>query len=247
MRALRIFVLLLVAVAAPAIAAPKFPPLTGRVVDQANVLRSDTEQALTATLAALEQKTNDQFVVVTLDSLQGLPIEDYGYQLGRAWGIGKAGKDNGLLLIVAPKDRQVRFEVGYGLEGTLTDAATRLIIERQIIPRFQQGDFDGGVRAGVAAVVGLLGGEFTPPDTISASRRARADSSFGIWPLLILAIFIFNLFVMGRRRRFWGSGLYYGGFPGRGGFGGGGLGGGSGGGFSGGGGSFGGGGASGRW
>jgi uncharacterized protein len=242
MRVLRVFVLLLVAVAAPAIAAPKFPSLSGRVVDQANVLRADTEQALTTTLAALEQKTGDQFVVVTLNSIEGLPIEDYGYQLGRSWGIGKAGKDNGLLLIVAPKERQVRFEVGYGLEGTLTDAATKLIIERQIIPRFQQADFDGGVRAGVAAVVGLLGGEFTSPTTISASRRANADSSFNIWPFLILAIIIFNLFVIGRRRRFWGSGIYYGGFPGRGGFGGG-----FGGGFSGGGGSFGGGGASGRW
>ncbi len=246
MRALRILVLLCLAVATPAVAAPKFPPLTGRVVDQANILHADTEQALTTTLAALEQKTSNQFVVVTLDSLQGLPIEDYGYQLGRAWGIGKSGKDNGLLLIVAPKERQVRFEVGYGLEGTLTDAATKVIIERQIIPRFQQSDFDGGVRAGVAAVVGLLGGEFTAPKTISASRRANADSSFNIWPFLILAIVIFNLFVVGRRRRFWGSGLYYGGFPGRGGFGGSGFGG-SGGGFSGGGGNFGGGGASGRW
>src|SRR5262249_35312397 len=114
MRLLRVFLLLVIAVAAtPVLGAPKFPPLTGRVVDQANVLRADTEQALTTTLAALEQKTGSQFVVVTLDSLQGLPIEDYGYQLGRAWGVGKSGKDNGLLLIVAPKERQVRFEVGY--------------------------------------------------------------------------------------------------------------------------------------
>ena len=246
MRALRIFLVALLAFTAPAIAAPKFPTLTGRVVDQAGVLRSDTEQALTTTLAALEEKTGDQFVVATLDSLQGLTIEDYGYQLGRAWAIGKTGKNNGLLLIVAPKEHEVRFEVGYGLEGTLTDAATKMIIERQIIPRFQQNDFDGGVRAGVSAVIGMLGGEFTPPTSISASRRASADSSFDMWPFLILAIFVFNLFVMGRRRRFWGSGLYYGGFPGRGGFGGG-FGGGSGGGFSGGGGNFGGGGASGRW
>ena len=98
-------------------------------------------------LAALEAKTTDQLVVVTLNSLQGYDIADYGYQLGRAWGIGQKGKNNGVLLIVAPNEHDVRIEVGYGLEGDLTDAVSRLIIENAILPRFRAGDYPGGIAA----------------------------------------------------------------------------------------------------
>ena len=114
-----------------------FPALTGRVVDEAGVLDAETRTALTASLAALELKTTDQLVVVTLKSLQGTSIEDYGYQLGRHWQIGQKDKNNGVLLIVAPNERKVRIEVGYGLEGTLTDAVTKLIIEKLNYPAFQ--------------------------------------------------------------------------------------------------------------
>src|ERR1044071_8728175 len=114
-----------------------FPQLSGRVVDEANILDAPTRQALNDKLAAVEAKSGDQIVVVTLSSLQGTSIEDYGYQLGRHWGIGQKGVNNGALLIVAPNERKVRIEVGYGLEGALTDAVTKLIIENSILPRFR--------------------------------------------------------------------------------------------------------------
>jgi len=109
----------------PLFAAPTFPTLTGRVVDDANLLSPEDEQTLTQELKDLEDKSSDQLVVVTLPSLQGYEIEDYGYQLGRHWGIGTKELDNGVLLIVAPNERKVRIEVGYGLEPILTDALSR--------------------------------------------------------------------------------------------------------------------------
>ena len=237
--------------AIPALAAgPDFPHLTGRVVDQAGILSASTSEGLTEMLAQFEQATGKQVVVVTLSSLQGYQIEDFCYQLGRNWGIGQKGKNTGALLIVAPNERKVRIEVGYGLEGTLTDAASRIIIEREILPNFRHGDFNGGVVAGTAAIVALLGGN---PSAAGVSPGAQPSSDFegSPWTLLItLAIFVI---VLSLRNRFGqrsavgrGMGAYPpvflpgGGFP-RGSRDGGG------GGFSGGGGSFGGGGASGSW
>ena len=140
-----------------AAAAPTFPALTGRVVDDAHVLSTQTQADLTAKLAALEQKNGDQLVVVTLPSLQGDEIEDYGYQLGRAWGIGQKGKDNGVLFIVAPNEKKVRIEVGYGLEGVMTDALSSVILQRTVLPKFRDGDVEGGVVAGTNAIVSQLG------------------------------------------------------------------------------------------
>jgi uncharacterized protein len=228
-------------------AAPVFPPLTGRVVDDAHLLDSGTAANITAKLAALEQKTGIQLVVVTLPSLQGHEIEDYGYQLGRAWGIGQEGKNSGALLIVAPNEHRVRIEVGYGLEGTLTDAVSRLIIENAILPRLRVNDFAGGISRGVDDIIQALSG-----DSEDFKRRAAeqvtppagtADYAQLIWILLILGMLLF--FAFRSRRRGYGCGMPWiipmgGGWSSPGGWGGGG-------GFSGGGGSFGGGGASGRW
>src|SRR5450432_1638878 len=136
-----------------------FPALTGRVVDEAGVLDDAARTALTGSLAELEQKTTDQLVVVTLKSLQGTSIEDYGYQLGRHWQIGQKDKDSGVLLIVAPNERKVRIEVGYGLEGTLTDAVTKLIIENSILPRFKVDAYPGGIKRGVEDIIQVLGGD----------------------------------------------------------------------------------------
>ncbi|HEY4405348.1 MAG TPA: TPM domain-containing protein [Xanthobacteraceae bacterium] len=136
-----------------------FPTLTGRVVDEAGILDDATRMALTGSLLALEQKTTDQLVVVTLKSLQGTSIEDYGYQLGRHWQIGQKDKNNGALLIVAPNEHKARIEVGYGLEGELTDAVTRLIIESSILPRFKVGDYAGGVKRGVEDIIQVLSGD----------------------------------------------------------------------------------------
>jgi uncharacterized protein len=230
-------------------AAPSFPALTGRVVDDAHILSDATKQALTGKLAALEAKTSRQLVVVTVPSLGGYEISDYGYQLGRAWGIGQKGMNNGALLIVAPTERRVRIEVGYGLEPILTDAFSAVVIQTQIAPHFKQGDFDGGVTAGVDALIQQLSLETSAAEQKAAAaaqqlQRGNQDDGTGL-PALI--VFLVILFIIVRAFGGWGllPFLFMGG---GGGFGGGGRGGwGGGGGFSGGGGSFGGGGASGGW
>jgi len=136
-----------------------FPALSGRVVDDANILDAATRSALTQKLEALQQRTGTQLVVVTLKSLQGTSIENYGVELGRTWHIGEKGTNNGALLIVAPNERKVRIEVGYGLEGTLTDAQTKVIIETVIIPRFRANDYPGGITAGANNIIQVLSGD----------------------------------------------------------------------------------------
>ena len=181
----------LVCASVAAAAAPQFPKLTGRVVDAAGLLAPQTEAELTAQLAAHEQVTTNQVVVVTLPSLQGYDIADYGYQLGRHWAIGQKGKNNGVLLIVAPKERKMRIEVGYGLEGVLTDAISRDIIERVIKPPFRQGNYEQGIRAGTTAILAALGGEYHPAPP-PATARTRDDSTpvgavfFGILAFLVM-------------------------------------------------------------
>src|SRR5262249_4336708 len=143
-------------VAGPIAAEPAFPQLTGRVVDQAGILDTSVRARLDEKLAQLERNTTTQLVVVTLRSLQGYDIADYGYPLGRHWGIGQKGSNNGALLIVVPSERKVRIEVGYGLEGTLTDAVSHLIIQNAMLPRFRAGDFAGGIERGVDDLVQVL-------------------------------------------------------------------------------------------
>jgi uncharacterized protein len=140
-------------------AEPEFPALSGRVVDAAGILSGSVREELTQMLARQQASTGQQLVVVTLKSLQGFTIEEFGYQLGRHWGIGQKGQNNGVLLIVAPNERKVRIEVGYGLEDRLTDAASRTIIDQQILPRFRQGDFSAGTLEGAAAILQVLGSD----------------------------------------------------------------------------------------
>jgi uncharacterized protein len=245
-----------------AAAAPQFPKLTGRVVDDADVLPPDVEQRLTQKLEALETQSRRQFVVATVPDLQGLEISDYGYQLGRAWGIGGKERNDGVLLLVAPTERKVRIEVGYGLEGVLPDGLGFLIINNDIVPRFKAGDMPAGIEAGTDAIIKQL---TLPPEqaqqiAAQAVQQGKQSRDQG-FPLggIILMLFILFFFILpilramggrGRRRRGgFGSPIIFlpGGFGGGGFGGGGGWGGGGGGGFSGGGGSFGGGGASGSW
>jgi uncharacterized protein len=143
---------------ADAVAAAKMqiPALTGRVVDNAHILSGPVRSRLTRRLADLERKTSDQLVVVTLPSLGGVPIEAVGLRLGNGWAVGRKGLDNGVLLIVAPRDRKVRIEVGCGLERLLTDARAAAIIQQKLIPRFRAGDYDGAAEAGVAAIADIL-------------------------------------------------------------------------------------------
>ncbi|MCI0735922.1 MAG: TPM domain-containing protein, partial [Beijerinckiaceae bacterium] len=148
---------LFAAVAFTAIAlAYAFPPLTGRVVDQANIIPQPVADQITAQLAALESKSGIQLVVAPVKSLEGDEIEPYANALFRAWGLGEKTKNNGVLLRVAPKERKTRIEVGYGLEGTLTDALSKIIITNAMVPRFKSGDFGGGIERGVDDIIAVL-------------------------------------------------------------------------------------------
>ncbi|MFG1182034.1 TPM domain-containing protein [Xanthobacter versatilis] len=151
----------------PARAELTFPTLTGRVVDDAHVLDAATLAALDARLAAQEAKATDQVVVATIPSLQGTSVEDYANRLFRFWQIGQAKKNNGVLLLVAPSERKVRIEVGYGLEGILTDAVASTIIRNAIVPAFKAGDMAGGIVKGTDAILEILN---LDPD----EARARA-------------------------------------------------------------------------
>jgi uncharacterized protein len=235
-----------------ALAATNFPALSGRVVDAAKILSPVTTADLERKLADLEQKSRIQLVVATVPSLEGQEIEPYANDLFRFWKLGESKTNNGVLLLIAPKERRMRIEVGYGLEGTLTDAISRLIIANAIAPRFKAGDFNGGVTRGVDDIITTLTTDSAEWKPKPSDTRSEQDASLfdAIAPFLI---FLFILFVLARVSRRGGGNVIFipmggGGFGGggyRGGFGGGGFGGG--GGFSGGGGSSGGGGASGGW
>lgn len=222
-----------------AYAAPHFPELTGRVVDGAHILSPDAVQSLDNMLADYERGTTHQVVIVTVPSLEGYAIEDYGYQLGRTWKIGQQGKNNGVLLIVAPQEHKVRIEVGYGLEPVLTDAATSVIVQQIILPQFRSGNFQGGILEGTQAILDVLGGKGVP-----ANLHVNAgEHDMGFAGILIMLLFWFIIFKLAVRHpllaaMLMSSNMRFGGSSG-GGF--------DAGGFSGGGGSFGGGGSSGSW
>lgn len=169
-----------------------FPTLSGRVVDEANVLQATDRTDLTEALAGLETKTTNQFVVVTLKSLQGTSVEDYGYQLGRRWQIGQKDKNNGVLLIVAPNERKVRIEVGYGLEGTLTDAMTKIIIENSILPQFKTGDVSGGIKRGVEDIIQVLSGDAEGWQRriaqTSAPNAAQLQAQLPVWLVIVIIL-----------------------------------------------------------
>ena len=234
-----------------------YPALTGRVVDQANVITAQARSEIETKLKDLEDKSSIQLVVATVKSLQGSDIETYANGLFRFWKLGQAQKNNGVLLLVAPAEHKVRIEVGYGLEGTLTDALSSVIIASAIVPRFKAADFSGGIERGVDGVINVLSGDTAGWQAKVDVRREDASADFNkLFPILffLLVIFICWYFIhhagggptgrgSGRRRGMpifipyggpgWGSGW--------------GGGGGFGGGFAGGSGSSGGGGASGSW
>ncbi len=231
-------------------AGPNFPALSGRVVDAANILSADQRGAMEAKLATLESKSGIQLVVASVASLEGQDIAPYANALFRTWKLGETKKNNGALLLIAPNEHRVRIEVGYGLEGTLTDATSQVIIANAIAPRFKAGDFNGGVTRGVDDIIAVLttdSADWQKRPDIRAENNATTINS--IVPLLFLAIFLF-IFVVNVRRFGLANVILMSiaSSGGRGSFGGGSFSGGSSsGGFSGGGGSSGGGGASGSW
>ena len=238
-RAARLWGLLIVALFACGLAAfsaraaePQFPPLTGRVVDEAGLLSPAARERITGWLEQYERESKRQVVVATVKSLQGLPIEDFGYRLGRAWGIGEQGRNTGAILLVAPNERAVRIEVGYGLEGELTDAVSRAIIDQTILPAFKQGNYEQGIVAGTAAILKTLGWS----GAAGVSETGPDDGAGNLAPLGFIILIILFAALRHGRRGLWILPMGHGVWGSR-----------SRGGFSGGGGSFGGGGASGRW
>jgi uncharacterized protein len=234
-----------------------FPPLTGRIVDQANVIPAAAQASLETKLKDLEDKSGIQFVVATVKSLEGDEIEPYANALFRSWKLGQKDKNNGVLMVVAPNERRVRIEVGYGLEGTLTDALSKIIITNAIVPRLKAGDFGGGIERGVDDVTTVLTTDSSEWQKKPELRVDRQDTTADdVIPLIVLGLFILMVFSILRSPQR-GNILSFllGALLGSGGRGGGGYGGGfsngegfsDGGGFSGGGGSSGGGGASGSW
>ena len=256
---------LAVLVAATPVHAQTFPKLTGRVVDQVQLLTPAQVVDISSKSEALEAASGRQFVVATVNSLEGRTIEDYGYRLGRTWAIGAKDKDDGVILLVAPAERKVRIETGYGARVVLTDLVSSVIIRNSILPAFRNGDMAAGIMAGTQQIIAML--SLPPAEAqrrsaeLARSEARRGEQEVGIMPVLfIMVIFFFIVSSLARRTRgrryrrrgwggpiiLWGPGM---GGGGGGGWGGGGIGGfgGGGGGFSGGGGSFGGGGASGGW
>lgn len=253
----------LLAIAAPSsvMGAPNLPDLTGQIVDNAGLLTPEDRADLLAQLQTLEQTSTDQIAIATVPTLDGYTIEDYSIALARKWQLGQKGKDNGILLLVAPKERKVRIEVGRRLEPLMTDTMSKIIIQNAILPKFRRGDYSGGIKDGVRDIKDVLLG-----DADAVKNRARGqpslenDPSFLIYLFIWCAIVLFAIWLnsrsqyqvpenmsaadrkRARRRRDGGPFIF---IPG--GSGGWSGGSGGGGGWSGGGGSFGGGGASGDW
>jgi len=169
------FIALLCAVVA--VFAVNFPALTGRIVDQANIIPAATRAAIEQKLADLEAKSGIQLIVATVTSLEGQEIEPYANALFRTWKLGQKEKNNGVLLLVAPKEHRVRIEVGYGLEGTLTDALSKVISSNAITPRFKTGDFAGGISRGVDDIITVLTTDSADWQPRPALRLDNAPSS----------------------------------------------------------------------
>jgi uncharacterized protein len=200
----------------------QYPRLTGRVVDTADLLNPAQEAELTRKLEALQRASSRQLVVATVPNLQDRSIEDYGVGLGRAWRIGQAGANNGAILIVARAEKKIRVEVGYGLEGILTDALTSRIIRERITPRFQANDYAGGINDGADAIIAQLQAprEAAEQNVAEAARTPRGEGRRGGGSLVGLivwgAVLLFVLLGLigrgllgrrhGRRVSIWGPG-----------------------------------------
>ncbi|HWR00998.1 MAG TPA: TPM domain-containing protein [Chlorobaculum sp.] len=230
--------------ALPALCGPlAVPALSGRVNDYASMISPQARVDINAKLKALEESESTQIVILTIPSLEGEPIENFSIRVAEAWKIGQKGKDNGILLIVSKNDRKIKIEVGYGLEGRLTDLQSGRIINDIVKPAFKSGDVDAGFIAGVDALIASVKGEYQAPKVKKAERKGPS------FPLVFVILVGLYLYLRRQGGRHGGGSSVYGGPHGPGGYfmGGGGFGGGDGGGFSAGGGGFGGGGASGDW
>ncbi|HTQ81338.1 MAG TPA: TPM domain-containing protein, partial [Thermoanaerobaculia bacterium] len=177
------------------LAARDVPYLVGRVNDTAGMLSPQARQRIEAELATLEKETGAQVAVLTLDTLDGDPLEDFSVRVAKAWKLGQQGKDNGVLLLIVKNDRKTRIEVGYGLEPQLTDLGTHVILDEILRPAFQRGDFDGGVEKAVDAIASAVRGKGVPQNLAPAPEEgpshlpAGPREGFSIFFLLILGVF----------------------------------------------------------
>ena len=237
-----IFILLLSFLSAWQVFGLEVPKLTGFVNDRADMISPDVELKLENFLREFERSDSTQIAILTIPSLEGEALEEYSLRVAETWGLGRKGKDNGILLLVSRDDHKIRIEVGYGLEGKLTDLMAGRIVDNEITPYFRKGNFDAGIIAGISALGSAVRGEYKGDGSGTSSGKRRSP-----WGMLALLLFLgpslLRFTALGHRGRgYRRSGMFWIGGP----FGGGG-GGGFGGGFSGGGGGFGGGGASGGW
>jgi uncharacterized protein len=164
------------------------PPLTGRVVDLAHVLPADVAASLTLDLEAHETKTSNQVAVLILPSLEGEPLESFSHLVGTTWKLGQKGTENGVLLLIALRERKVRIEVGYGLEGTLTDLRSAHIIRQEIVPQFRSGDLPGGIAAGVQAILGTIEGTYKAEEVLSGPARAGQEPTAFLYVIIGIVV-----------------------------------------------------------
>jgi uncharacterized protein len=171
-----------------------FPKLDGRVVDTANLLTQNTKEKLTTILKEHEDKTSNQIVVVILKSLNGYEIEDYSYQLGRFWGIGQKELNNGVLLVISLEEKKLRIEVGYGLEGALTDKISYEIINYTIKPKFRQEQYDSAILSAVDEIIQAIKGEYTAKTKVKDEDLGMMTE---ILPLIFFGIIFLSIFLNG--------------------------------------------------
>jgi uncharacterized protein len=195
--------LLLTATFFSVVLALQVPPLRGRVNDYAGLVPADKAQQLEERLARFETETGHQVAVLTIPSLEGDPIEDFGIRVAEAWKIGQKGFDNGAILLIAQKDRKLRIEVGYGLEGVLPDAIANRIISEVIVPRFRENDYAGGIEAGITAILQVTKGEALP----EARRSGRPASQFSSLATALIMTAVLALIIGMTQRRFAGGAL----------------------------------------
>lgn len=245
------FWLVVALLCASTLAAVEIPKYQGPVTDLAGLLSSGERQTLESRLLDYRKQTGNEIGVLVMPNLDGAAIEDFGHDVFKQWGIGKADKDNGVLLIVALEERRSRVEVGYGLEGQLTDAECGRLVNRNspMSQEFRQQAYADGIGAAIDGIIAGIGGEYKPAKSSEKSDKKHSPVAL-LFPGLFMLFILINVIRRARRGGSWHSGSFGGPF-GRGGFGGGmggfSGGGGGGGGFSFGGGSSGGGGASGGW
>ena len=175
------------------------PFLTGRVTDNAQILSDETRKAVTANLKAHEEKTTNQIAVLTVPTLDGVSIEEYAVTVFNTWKLGQKGKDNGVLLIVAPKDRKLRIEVGYGLEGTMTDGIAGSIIRNAMTPFFKNNDYDRGIDEGVRAIINVLEGGQAPAETAKSGEEVKKSSALDleVADISVTEKILFGAFIFG--------------------------------------------------